>query len=313
MTVAYETRARLAANGYDCVPVIDKKPALVGWQNKVGATSADFNGWDLRIAKAGGTGLNGRRTPGLDIDVTHLEAAAMLGDAVRDWFDGRGVVLTRVGQPPKRLIPFRTGTPFCKILRVFRDPADVSSKPKPQRIEFLGDGQQYVVAGIHPDTGKPYSWHAGRSPETTPRDDLPEIAEKEARELVDYLSTMLMEKFGFEEIAISDTCRAAPNGRDADGSPFDPDACLLSMKPDASSVEDVQRRVILSRLQRGHYPQDILDEVVEHTMKVADDAGLGWSRDIEVTEVTKRIVARSNMQRRNGRAVFPHGCRGRFT
>ena len=63
------------------------------------------------------------------------------------------------------------------------------------------------------------------------------------------------------------------------------------MKPDAASVEDVQRRFILSQLQRGHYPQDILDVVVDHTMKVADAAGLGWSRDTEVSQVSRRILA----------------------
>jgi RecA-family ATPase len=289
MTIAYETRAKLAANGYDCIPLIGKRPALPGWQKKIGAAAADFNYWDLQLSKASNTGLNGVRTPGLDLDIVNPEAAATAGDAVRDWFDGRGIILTRIGQAPKRLIPFRTSSRFNKIVRVFRDPADKSPAPKPQRIEILGDGQQFVVSGVHPDTGKPYSWHADRSPETTPRDELPEITETVARELVDYLATMLMEKYGFEEIAVSETCSAAPNGHDTNGSPFDPEACLLSMKPDAASVEEVQRRVIISRLQRGHYPQDILDDVVEHTMKVADAAGLGWSRDVEVKAVSARI------------------------
>jgi hypothetical protein len=30
MTIAYETRTKLAANGYDCVPLIGKRPALAG-------------------------------------------------------------------------------------------------------------------------------------------------------------------------------------------------------------------------------------------------------------------------------------------
>jgi hypothetical protein len=242
MTVAYETRAKLAANGYDCIPLIGKRPVLPGWQKKTGATPEDFDHWDIQLSRATNTGLNSRRTPGIDLDITNPEAATMLGDAVRDWFDGRGVVLTRIGQAPKRLIPFRTGAPFNKIVRVFRDPADKLPKPKPQRIEILADGQQFVAAGVHPDTGAPYQWHADRSPETTPRDELPEITEAEARELVEYLSTMLVEKFGFEEIAVSETCHAAPNGHDASGSPFDPDACLLSMKPDAASVEGSSRR-----------------------------------------------------------------------
>jgi hypothetical protein len=30
-----------------------------------------------------------------------------------------------------------------------------------QKIEILGNGQQLVVAGIHPETGLPYNWHGG--------------------------------------------------------------------------------------------------------------------------------------------------------
>ena len=91
MTIAYETRAKLAANGYDCVPLVGKRPVLPGWQKKTGATPEDFNHWDIQPSRATNTGLNSPRTPGIDLDITNPEAATMLGDAVRDWFDGRGV------------------------------------------------------------------------------------------------------------------------------------------------------------------------------------------------------------------------------
>jgi hypothetical protein len=30
-----------------------------------------------------------------------------------------------------------------------------------EKIEMLGNGQQVVVASIHHDNGRPYSWHSG--------------------------------------------------------------------------------------------------------------------------------------------------------
>ena len=74
-------------------------------------------------------------------------------------------------------------------------------------VEFLGDGQQVIVDGIHPDTGKPYRWHGGYRPGEVPREDWIEIDETEARTLVGQVSDMLHAEFGFMRVAPS-------NGRD---------------------------------------------------------------------------------------------------
>ena len=50
---------------------------------------------------------------------------------------------------------------------------------------MLGDGQQVVVAGTHPDTGSHYAWRWGHSPVTISRDKLPLIDEHEAHSIVD--------------------------------------------------------------------------------------------------------------------------------
>ena len=63
---------------------------------------------------------------------------------------------------------------------------------------MLAHGQQFIVAGIHPDTERPYSWHAGRTLLNTPRPDLPEINEAEAQSLVSLIVEMLVERFGFQ-------------------------------------------------------------------------------------------------------------------
>ena len=44
-----------------------------------------------------------------------------------------------------------------------------------QAVELLGEGQQYVVEGIHPKTGKPYYWRDGVSPADVGIENLPAI------------------------------------------------------------------------------------------------------------------------------------------
>ena len=60
----------------------------------------------------------------------------------------------RFGRLPKRTLPFRTATPFPKMSASFEAPNGTLHK-----IEVLGDGQQFICFGIHPDTQEPYTWH----------------------------------------------------------------------------------------------------------------------------------------------------------
>ena len=66
------------------------------------------------------------------------------------------VMLVRFGRSPKRALPFRTATPFPKMSASFEAPNGTIHK-----IEILGDGQQFICVGIHPDTSEPYTWHGG--------------------------------------------------------------------------------------------------------------------------------------------------------
>ena len=80
-------------------------------------------------------------------------------------------MLLRTGKPPKRAIPFQTSTPFNKLVVNL-----IAPNGGTQKIEFLGNGQQMVAAGVHPETGKPYRWHGGDLCNTR-RDELPYIHE----------------------------------------------------------------------------------------------------------------------------------------
>ena len=60
----------------------------------------------------------------------------------------------RVGLAPKFAMPCRSDQPFTKMRLALRgnDGSDCGT------IEVLGDGQQFVVDGLHAKTRKPYAW-----------------------------------------------------------------------------------------------------------------------------------------------------------
>jgi len=141
---------------------------------------------------AGGTGLLAKATPAIDIDILVPDAAGAVEQLVRDRFDEHGKILVRIGKAPKRAIPFWTDTPFKKITANLIAPDGL----KCQKIEFLGDGQQFVAFGIHPETGKPFEWFGGEPGEVT-RDELPAISEAEARALVEDAVELLCTEHGY--------------------------------------------------------------------------------------------------------------------
>ena len=105
---------------------------------------------------------------------------------------GDGQTLVRFGQPPKRAVLFQTDTPFKKIRTpVFTSPGS----NKENFVEVLGDGQQIIVFGTHPDTGKDYSWHGGE-PGDVARADLPVLTEAMARDFIER-ATAVMDAAGW--------------------------------------------------------------------------------------------------------------------
>src|SRR5262249_32083904 len=68
--------------------------------------------------------------------------------------------------------------------------------------------------GIHPDTGKPYTWPLGNLTDVA-RDALPEISEAEAKQLVDDIVALLCRDFGYKRAA----ARAHTGGGSGAGAP----------------------------------------------------------------------------------------------
>lgn len=115
-------------------------------------------------------GLKARLFPSFDVDVEHPTPAGVIEGVIRKLYPN---VAQRIGCPPKALFPFRLkegATPFKKKVLPF-----VFAGGR-HKVEVLGDGQQYVVSGFHPKTGRQYHWPAG-CPKAAA---LPEINEEEA-------------------------------------------------------------------------------------------------------------------------------------
>jgi hypothetical protein len=93
------------------------------------------------------TGLQGDGTSLVAIDADTLNAEH--AKTIRDIVDARlGRLPVRVGNHPKALYLCRVrgALPYQRI--EFGD----------ERVEVLSDGKQFVAEGIHPKTGKPYTW-----------------------------------------------------------------------------------------------------------------------------------------------------------
>ena len=113
-----------------------------------------------------GIGIAAGRVIGIDIDVLHSEALALAIEALAKQMLG-DTPAVRIGNAPKRLLVYRAAQAF----KGFKYPP----------IEVLGLGQQFLVYGIHPDTGKPYDWPVQTLADMR-LDELPAITEAQARE-----------------------------------------------------------------------------------------------------------------------------------
>jgi hypothetical protein len=159
---------------------------------RIAANPQEIAAWGKHWPDAINTGILCRFTPWLDIDLLDADAARAVEELVRERFEERGWVLVRIGKSPKRAIPFRTDEPFQKICASLIAPNGDAA----QKIEFLGDGQQCVAFGTHPDTRKDYAWPR-KSLLEVPREELPYIRSEEAQQLVADIVALLTREHGY--------------------------------------------------------------------------------------------------------------------
>jgi hypothetical protein len=178
--------ARLVANGYSVIPIQPrtKKPGC----HRDGQWR-DYRHWTRHATRAtteleleqwsrwpeAGIGIVAGSVAGVDIDIVDdAELALRIEQLARKRLGDTPAV--RIGQPPKRLLVYRTAAPFKGL--------------KCHPLEVLCLGQQFVAYAIHPGTGRPYEW-----PEEGLADldigSLPAIDEAQARAFLEEAIALL--------------------------------------------------------------------------------------------------------------------------
>ena len=227
---------------------------------------------------------------------------------VRDRLHERGTILVRIGLPPKRAIVLRTNVPFKKIVRTLVDPNGTAHK-----IEILGDGQQVAVAGIHPDTGAPYTWQGGRSPINTPRAHVPLISEHEAQEVLALCVQWLRDELGWTG-QLAEVVTLVPTDR---LSPPLPERLAATEYKGQHGLNDAILAMTADRISSGMPVADIVEECMQFVRGVWDKyrtsaptrlGGIGINSAIRsptlATALSKRNVATSHVLSRRCRT----GC-----
>lgn len=142
----------------------------------------DVQNWE---ASGANFGLKAGRFPAIDIDCTDTELAELIEGLALNTL---GMAPVRIGKPPKRLLMYRTTEPFGRLRLWFKYNGDQ------HLIEVLGDGQQFVIAGKHPDG---FTYTIDRDLAQLGADGLTEITREKAQAFLAEVQTML-ELFGAE-------------------------------------------------------------------------------------------------------------------
>lgn len=211
-----ERALTLVTNGYRVIPIYagQKRPGLDEWQS-VHATTAMVRHWAKTGFENGNIGIITANNPAVDLDIYDAEMAEKMEAWVLSQFPDAPV---RIGRAPKRLLVFSAIEPFSKVYADY-----VDTRGTKHRVEVLGEGQQFVAYGIHPDTKQPFRWMSMDEPLDTPADMLPVLTHAKAREIV--------EKFGeFAKEAGWTFKGGSAGGSRAMVAAGDEDA-LLSLKP----------------------------------------------------------------------------------
>ncbi len=138
-------------NGYNPIPVKpgQKAPSIDDWRREI--TEADVENWVSNGRANHNVGITTGAIVLIDSDIQNQG----MSKRIKDWIELHlGFAPVRVGNYPKFGMMFRTEKPFRKISsQPWLDP-----EGRKVQIEILGEGQQFVAFGRHPDTGKDYYW-----------------------------------------------------------------------------------------------------------------------------------------------------------
>lgn len=185
-----EFGVQIAGNGYEVIPIIpgEKRPAGEKWQKLAGTVEGvhDY----IADGKGGyGIGIKARKAPAIDIDILDEAVVEEVKEIVRE-IVGESP-LKRVGKAPKELWVYRVKDKDSMFPKVDSG-TWIDSQGRECKVEILADGQQFVAAHIHPDTGKPYKW-LGKSVLNTPLADLPVLTHEQANQVRDRVLSLFLD------------------------------------------------------------------------------------------------------------------------
>jgi len=162
-----DLRVSLIRNGYRITAVDGKRPRIKGWQ-RANWSIDQVEGYTRTYADHLNTGILTGEVVAIDIDVPHTDTAEKLIERLTA-FAGASSAPCRTGNAPKCLFIFRADASASKM-----STAEYIVDGSKCQVEVLGQGQQFVAYGTHPETGKEYVWSNG-DPITVPFTELPEI------------------------------------------------------------------------------------------------------------------------------------------
>ena len=259
----------LLKNGYApvCIPAGQKGPNFKGWQ-KHSFTADDFP----ELANVGircGDGC----VAFLDVDIFCADQVEAIKAEWKKRFDRRGALMQRTGRAPKTGFVFRTDEPIKKRKQAVRSsgkaPLDKNGKPTGEAVEVLGEGQQFVAFGIHPDTQQPYRWEDLDPTDNflVPSKCLPEVTIAEVDDFLAWVKT----NYGPVEAQQSLTARASVAYK-AD----------MPRLPDGA-VSEAEAREILGYIPADDYDQWLrvlmgLHSLGDHMLGIANEWSLKSSK-----------------------------------
>lgn len=260
----------LISNGYDVIalPSATKAPDYARWQNtKATPTLAKDWAKSPKYAK-GNRGILTKNTPVIDLDITDSKVNKIITDRVIALLGGTTPI--RTGRKPRSAIMCHTNLPFKKIK---------TGKYKDERgdlheTEILGDGQQFVAFGIHPDTLIPYEWITPNTPLNQHVNDLPLLTCEMAREIIKF-SIGVFEIEGFTRV--SEITDVANNN-----TPVESDDWALTVQPnfDETPSNIAKVKLALSYISAsGSYDEwrNIVFALKSTQWNCARDIAIAWS------------------------------------
>jgi hypothetical protein len=255
-----ELRRRLRRAGYDPLPLDGKAPCLKEWQKRTGSNDDTIELWGELYPYSTNTGVLTRLAPAIDIDIMNPEAAEAVEQLARERFEERGYFLVRTGKAPKRAILLRTLEPFKKIKASL-----IAPNGEKAEIEILGDGEQLVVAGRHPETQAAYSWHGGE-PGEIKLDELPYVSVDEARTFLDDAVALLTREHGYQ-------LKNKANGKDRRDAP-PPDGKRFDWSKFGNLLDHDNLVAVAMALIAGGFDKDATYNLLRSQVEAIDTADI---------------------------------------